>query len=269
MKKKLRQSKIVDIIRSKDRVTVEELATNLDISRETIRRDLTDLANSGKILKVHGGATLPRVFGEGSFQQRMSDNPEAKARIARLAASKFTTGETIFIDTGSTTLYFAEELAELSGLTIVTNSTEIARIVSSTGNDNRTFLLGGEFNPDNRQTIGTMVTAQIRSFRAHHAVLTIGALDARTGIMDFDIEEAQVARTMIEQSQFVTILADSSKFNGLASFDICPLSSINQLICDVKPPDDLARALEEAGVEIIFAQVEAENPVESSYSDDR
>lgn len=253
MKIKKRQARIVEIIRKKERVTVEELASGLDISRETIRRDLSDLAKSGKIQKVHGGATLPHVFGENSFQHRMAYNAEAKSRIARKAASKLSTGETVFIDTGSTSLYLAEELSEVSGLTVVTNSTEIARIISAAGSANRTFLLGGEFNPSNRQTVGTMVTSQIRLFRAHHVLLTIGALDARSGVMDFDIEEAQIARTMIEQSAYVTILADCSKFKELASFEVCPLNQIHQLICDELPPEDLADALKQAGVEIVIA----------------
>lgn len=208
MKIKQRQDKIVEIVRKNERASVEELARLLNISRETIRRDLTELAKSGRVHKIHGGATLPRTFGEGSFQQRLSDNADAKARIAQTAVSLFSPGETLFIDTGSTTLYFAEALSKISGLTIVTNSSEIARIVSMPDNGNRTFLLGGEFNPDNRQTVGAMVTSQIRLFRAHHAVLTIGALDSQTGAMDFNIEEADVARAMIEQSQSLTVLVD-------------------------------------------------------------
>ena len=130
-------------------------------------------------------------------------------------------------------LYFTERLAEISGLTVVTNSTDIARTVSSSGAHNRTFLLGGEFSSDNRQTVGTMVAAQIRSFRAHHAVLTIGALDGRTGAMDFNIEEAQVARAMIEQSESLTVLAESSKFDTIASFEVCPLARIARLVCEI------------------------------------
>ncbi|MDH5356966.1 MAG: DeoR/GlpR family DNA-binding transcription regulator, partial [Gammaproteobacteria bacterium] len=127
MKTRNRQMKIVETIREEERATVDELAARFDISRETIRRDLTKLANSGKIQKVHGGAILPRVFGEGSFGQRMSENSEAKMRIASKAVELFGAGETLFIDTGSTTLYFAEKLIEVSGLTIITNSTEIAK----------------------------------------------------------------------------------------------------------------------------------------------
>lgn len=253
MKVKLRQAKIVEVIRKKEQASVVELAALLGISRETIRRDLTGLANSGKIQKVHGGAALPRVFGEGSFQQRMSDNAEAKARIAVVASQMFSTGETVFVDTGSTTLYFAERLSEVSGLTIVTNSTEIADTIASSASGNRTFLLGGEYSPGNRQTAGAMVAEQIRSFRAHHAVLTIGAMDGQTGAMDYNIEEAQVARAMIEQSESVTILVDNSKFNKLASFEVCPLSRIHRVVCDATPPDTLGEALVAAGAKITLA----------------
>ncbi len=262
MKIRRRQQKIVEITRKQERATVEELSALLAISRETIRRDLTDLAKSGKIQKIHGGATLPRVFGEGSFQQRMLDNADAKTQIAQAAVSLFEENETLFIDTGSTTLYLAEQLSEVSGLTVVTNSAEIARTVSSSPapgetfnqTNNRVFLLGGEFSPDNRQTVGTMVASQIRSFRAHHAVLTIGALDGRTGAMDFNIDEAQVARAMIEQSESVTILMDASKFNQLASFEVCSLAQIDRIVCDQAPPSPLAKTMELAGINVIQAQ---------------
>ncbi|MHA1165284.1 MAG: DeoR/GlpR family DNA-binding transcription regulator [Alphaproteobacteria bacterium] len=252
MKVRQRQAKIVEIIRKNEQASVDDLAALLGNSRETIRRDLTSLANLGKIQKIHGGATLPREFGEGSFRQRMSDNSLAKARIAVAACALFTAGETIFVDTGSTTLYFAEKLAEVSGLTIVTNSTGIASAISS-ASGNRTFLLGGEFSAGNRQTVGTMVAAQIRSFRAHHAVLTIGALDEKTGAMDYNIEEAQVARAMIEQSESLTVMADTSKFEEVASFEVCSLAQIDRLVCDAAPPDKLGEALAAAGVKIIIA----------------
>jgi len=251
MKIKSRHGQILEIIRKNERATVDELAGRLGISRETIRRDLSSLANAGKILKFHGGAKLPRVFGEGSFHQRMSANVAAKLRIARAASNLFTAGETLFVDTGSTTLYFAEKLAEVSGLTIITNSTEIARTVSEPATNNRTYLLGGEFGADNRQTVGTLVTAQIPSFRAHHAILTVGALDGTTGMMDFNIEEAQIARAMIAQSESLTVLADHSKFDQIASFEVGPLAQIDRLVCDRPPPAKLADALKDAGVAVI------------------
>jgi DeoR family glycerol-3-phosphate regulon repressor len=252
MKVYARQNKLVEIVRRQEKASVGELAQLLDASRETIRRDLAQLANSNKIHKIHGGATMPRVLGEGPFQQRLSDNVEAKVKIAQTAASLFKPGETLLIDTGSTTLFFAEEIAKIAELTVVTNSTEIARTISKVNNGSRVFLLGGEFRADNSQTYGTMVVSQIKSFRAHHAVLTIGAMDKRTGAMDFNIEEALVAQAMIEQSEKLTVLADYSKFNALASFEVCPLEKIHRLVCDTRPPGDICEFLETAGGQLIL-----------------
>ncbi len=246
----VRQAQIVNIIRERNRIAVDELAKLLQISKETVRRDLSELARIGKIQKFHGGASLPMMTGEGLLGDRISENATAKVLIADEAMKLIAPSETILIDTGSTTIYFAEKLSELSNLTVVTNSAEIARIVSLAPSQSKTFLLGGEFNGNNRQTFGSMAVSQIRSFRAHHAVLTIGALDLRTGIMDFCIEEAQVARAMIEQAESVTILADYSKFGKIASFEVCSLDRVTNLVCEQPPPEKIKTALIEAGVNI-------------------
>ncbi len=253
MKLHNRQAKIVEIIRRQERASVEDLARALDISRETVRRDLGQLARAGQIQKVHGGATLPPIFGEGSFQHRLSENVSAKIAIARAAAKRVRPGETLFVDTGSTTLYFAEKLERLRGLTVITNATSIARSITGAAGNNRCFLLGGEFSNDNNQTVGAMVCAQIAAFRAHHAVLTVAALDARTGAMDFNIEEAQIARAMIEQSESLTVLADHTKLEQIASFEVCPLARIDRLITNAEPPAPLRAALETAGTELLVA----------------
>lgn len=254
MKIETRQAKLVEVIRREEKASVESLAEILDTSRETIRRDLTHLAKEGKVQKVHGGAIMPRILGEGSFRQRLSDNVDAKMKIAHAAASLFVPEETLLIDTGSTTLFFAEEVSKLSNLTVITNSTPIARTFANADNDARVFLVGGEFNADNSQTTGAMVLEQIKTFRAHHAVLTIGALDSRTGAMDYSPEEAQIARVMIGQAAKVTVLADHSKFEGLASFEVCSLDKIDQIVTDKRPPNKICEAFENAGGNLIIAE---------------
>ncbi len=251
-----RRQEIVAIIRQRGRATVDELAERLDISRETIRRDLTRLAQSGLVHKFHGGASLPMTTGEGPFRARMSKHALEKARIAVEAARLVAPGETVFVDTGSTTIYFAEQLAKVEGLTVITNSTEIARIIDHSGKGCRAFMLGGEYHSGNHQTVGSMAIAQARLFRAHHCFLAIGALDVRTGVMDYNIEEAQLARAMIEQAETLTILVDSSKFGAIASFEVCPLHCIDNLVCDAEPDSKLRAALEENNVMVRVAQAE-------------
>lgn len=253
MNPSVRQTQIANIIRQRNRVTVNELAETLGTSRETIRRDLTELASAGKVQKFHGGASLPLIAGEGPFRERMSKNVTAKTQIAEEALKLISPGQTILIDTGSTTLYFAEKLAEIPNLTVVTNSTKIARVMSSGPALTKTFLLGGEFNGDNRQTVGSLAISQVQFFRAHHAILTIGALDIRTGVMDYSVEEAQLARAMINQSESLTLLVDSSKFDQIASFEVCSLNRVTNLVCEKPPSSQIKKALRDANVNLIVA----------------
>ncbi|HEY7305546.1 MAG TPA: DeoR/GlpR family DNA-binding transcription regulator [Bryobacteraceae bacterium] len=251
-----RRDAIIDLVRERERVTVDFLARQLRASCETIRRDLTDLAARGLIRKFHGGATLPDVSGaglktEGSFQSRMQDHLREKRTIGRRAASLFSPGDTLLIDTGTTTVIFAEELTRLSRLTVITNSLAIAQIMAR-GEGNRAFLLGGEYSDDASENLGTLAVEQVSRFHATHAVLTVGAIEA-DGIFDYNLNEAEIARAMIAQSRHVTVLADSSKFGRSALFQVCTLAAIDRLVVNEAPDGAMVEALRAAEVEVIIA----------------
>ena len=256
---KRRQSKIVDAIQHRGRVSVEELAHQFDASRETIRRDLTLLAESGRIQKIHGGAKLPHIRAEGPFRQRMAENAHAKRAIARRALGLVAAGQTIFVDTGSTTLIWVQALSALTNLTVITNSAEIAQTMSGYRQGHRVFLLGGEFDADNQETTGVLTLAQLRNFRAQTAIVSAGGIDARAGITDFNIEEAQVARVMAEQSDSVIVLADGSKFQRVGSFHVCPLEQLDCIVSDVLPSEEMAAAIDAAKVQLLCAATEQSN----------
>jgi DeoR/GlpR family transcriptional regulator of sugar metabolism len=244
---------IVDLVRENGEVSVDELAERFDASRETIRRDLGRLSDRGFVKKVHGGAVRPSLNIEGEFDKRMNENVSAKRAVASAAVKLFNPGDTMFVDTGSTTVYFAEQLAQIGGFTVATNSAIVAATLSGSEKRSRAFLLGGEFNADNRQTVGEMALSHIRSFRAHTVVLAIGAIHATAGVMDFNIEEAQVARAMIDRAERVVVLADSSKFDRTAMFAVCELGEIDVLVCEALPSENLVRAMRDAGIELVTA----------------
>ncbi len=250
MKPQYRQLKIIDVLRRTGQASVDELASEFKTSPETIRRDLNVLAHNGKIMKVHGGALLPRSQGEGSFQQRMSENIVAKRIIAEKASKLISSGDTLFIDTGSTTLIFAEEIASLKDLIVVTNSTEIAKVIG-TNSTSHVFLLGGEYNADNHETTGTMVLSQLDHFYAQHAILTIGSLSMTTGALDFNLREATIARAMLKRAQNSILLVDSSKFNRTGSFVVAKLNEFDQLVCDIEPDQAFKAVLLANDVEVI------------------
>lgn len=256
-----RRERILDILRQTQRVSVDVLSEQLDASRETIRRDLTDLAIRGLVRKFHGGATLPEVphveeATEGSFQFRIGEHVEQKRAIARAAVKLFAPGDTLFVDTGSTTVVFAEELGKIAGLTVITNSVLVAQAIARGAGGSRVFLLGGEFNDEVSETLGSLVIEQIQNFHAKHVILTIGAITAG-GILDFSMAETEVARAMIEQASEVTVLADSSKVSKAGLFQVCPLRSIDRLVIDLAPTGAIGEALADAGVEVIVPEAAA------------
>lgn len=246
-----RRVRIMDFARENGRILVEDIAQRLSASSETIRRDLNLLASSGALRKFHGGACLPSLTDENPFSTRMSEQTAGKRAIGRVAAELFVDGETMFIDTGTTTLFFAEELRRLQNLAVVTNSTSIAATLS--GGSNSIYLLGGLYQGDAGETTGETTVEQIGNFRASHAVLTSGAVHALNGMMDFSPSEAQVARAMIEQADRLTVLADNSKIGRSAFARVCPLNAIDRLVTDIRPPEDMVEALAAAGVELVVA----------------
>jgi DeoR family glycerol-3-phosphate regulon repressor len=252
-----RQRLIVDHVNSHGRVTVDALAASMSISRETIRRDLAALAGKGLIFKFHGGARpvdAPRRerSGEEPFQARMSENVEPKRRIAAAAAALFKSGDTLFVDTGTTTVFLAEELGRRSGLSLITNSCAIADHVSR-GEGARVFLIGGEYRAGAAENVGRLAIEQIRTLKAEHVVLTVGALDV-DGVFDFDLQEAEVAREMIARARRLTVVLDASKLGKAAIFQVCPLDRLERVVVDQSPPSPIAEALADANVDVIVAK---------------
>jgi DeoR family glycerol-3-phosphate regulon repressor len=249
-----RREEIISLLSQAGEMSVEELASRLDVSKETIRRDLTHLDASGGLKKFHGGARVVAVADaekEGPFAQRMAQNFEAKKRIAEAACRLLQPGDSIFIDTGSTTIALAEALLKLNGLVIITNEPRIAAIVAANAT-HKVFLLGGAYSADAGESVGPLALEQVAKFRAGHALLTVGAIDTAS-IMDFDLHEAEMAKAMIERADQVTVLVDHSKFEHRAVFEVAPLSKIRNVVTDRKPGEPIAAALAEAGVSLIVA----------------
>lgn len=251
MRPRDRRLKITDIVRQQGRVSVAMLVTEFNSSPETIRRDLKKLSRSGIIQKIHGGAILPGIQGEGPFQQRMGEHVAAKRQIAKKASQLISPGDTVMIDTGSTTLIFAEEISQLKNLTVVTNSVEVAKVVARANNGSSVYLLGGKYHSDNRETMGAMVMSQLAHFHAQHVVLTIGAISATAGVMAYDMGEVEIGSAMLARASNAIMLADSTKFNRVAPFVIGALDKFNQLVCEFAPDEILQAALFQDNVEIV------------------
>jgi DeoR family glycerol-3-phosphate regulon repressor len=243
-----RRDAILHKARSGQKLEVEALALQFAASRETIRRDLAKLDGQGLLRRVHGGATATgRAVDEGPFHDRMRQQVAAKRAIARHVALGLMPGDSLFIDTGSTTLILAEEIAQRKGLIIITNSADIAALCEK-GEGNRVLLIGGEFRAAGRETVGPLAVAQIAQLRAARAILTVAAVSER-GIFDVDPQEAEVARAMVAQADEVTVLADASKMGRTGVFEVCPMAKVGRIVTDSLPLP-LRRAIEAVGVQV-------------------
>jgi DeoR family glycerol-3-phosphate regulon repressor len=255
VKPSTRHDEIVRLVRCAGEMTVDQLAESLSVSRETVRRDLFNLDCEGRIRKFHGGArTNPNPAGahsaEGPFALRMTENINAKRRIAHTAAGLLSPGDALFIDTGTTTLLFAEALAVLPPLVIITNSWKIAA-AAATNADHKVFLIGGAYGVDAGESLGHLAVEQIRKFRARHVFLTVGGVDGHS-VRDFDAQETEIARAMIERAEMVTVLADSSKFTKRGIFEVASWDKIHRLVTEEAPTGDIADAAMSKNIEILI-----------------
>ncbi len=247
-----RHSDILRLLQQDGTVSIADLARKLDVSLETVRRDIKPLTASGAVVKMHGAVALPSVIGEAPFEKRMRENAEAKKAIAVAVAATIRDGDSIMLDTGTTTSYLARELLGHRRLTVVTNSSDIARTLS-TVNGNRVYMAGGELRSDNGAAFGVSAIEFISHFTVGHAVITTGAIDAAIGIMDYDLDEAEFARAVVSRGKRAIVVTDHSKFGRQGLVRVCAFTALTDLFTDKPPPRDISAALKSAGVAVSLA----------------
>lgn len=229
-----RQAKIFERLSQASKVATAQLATEFEVSRETIRRDLLDLEERGQAIRVHGGAVLRSVEPEPSFAQRLEHFSEQKHAIGQKALEIIPQGATCFIDAGTTTRAFARILAARGDIRVITNSLEIAQIMAA-GQDCETLLLGGKPHRDVPATFGEITLSQIDRFLSDFAVISPVAVHAEHGLTDYELHEAEVARAMLRRAKTSVALCHSAKIGAQSRVSICRLEEIDHLVTDQSP----------------------------------
>jgi len=247
-----REREILELLHDSGSGRLRDLSQRLNVSEETIRRNVRRLEVQGLVTKVHGGVHLKDWGPEASFAQRFTQNPAAKRRIARRLAALIHDGASLFLDIGSTTAHVAEALRAHRDLLVVTNSLAVAQTLAAR-NGNRVFMAGGELRSHDGGSFGAEALAFVRQFQVRHAVLSAAAVNARAGFMLHDLREAEFSRAIIEQADEAIICADATKFGLVAPIRITDPAAIRRLVTDALPPADLAEALAAAGVEVLIA----------------
>lgn len=225
-----REQNIVDYLRQNKTATVHELSTTFDVHDATIRRDLKNLEKYNQIKRTHGGVVLQHdeVTDELNFHERASTHFTEKKSIGKKAATFVKEGDTIIIDSGSTTLQFAKHLINKKNLTIITNDIHIASILNSSLN--KIIVTGGILYKDNYILNGQITDRTLADLNPTKLFLGTPALHFEKGITHYSEELSPAKRIMVKQSKEIFLLADSSKFDKVSLHSICPISSIDILI---------------------------------------
>jgi DeoR family glycerol-3-phosphate regulon repressor len=255
-----RQNEILASVRSRGACSIIELARQLNVSDETIRRNIKPLVHQGLIEKVHGGVVLSQKQGpEPPFERRMNERVAAKQTISALVAGIIRDGDSIMLDTGSTTAYVARALGDHRGLSVVTNCTEIARTLAREAS-NRVHLCGGALRADDWATFGSAAIEFVRQFHANYAILSIGGVTADGCFMDYHLEEAEFSRAVIAQAKKTIVVADHSKFGNSNFIKVCDFHQVDMIVVEREPPANILAGLREAGVAVIAPTAVAGQP---------
>lgn len=248
-----RQRQILDVLSRVGRVTVAELSEQYAVATETIRRDLDQLASTGQLVRVHGGAVPRRTTEvEPDLDARRVTNIDAKRRLARTAASLLPEDPhaAVLLDAGSTTAELLPHLAGRRG-PVITNAPAIAQ-GALVHTDLAVHVLPGRVRPTTQAAVGSSTVDALRSLHPEVAFLGCNGLDAE-GFTTPDPDEAAVKTAMVRSAGRRVVLADSSKIGARHLVTFAALTDVDTLVTDADLPSELLGLLTDAGVEVHLA----------------
>jgi DeoR/GlpR family transcriptional regulator of sugar metabolism len=248
-----RQERILAELRRKGAVRVADLTDLLAVSDMTIRRDLEQLSRDGVARKVHGGAVLAtQVSFEPGFAAKSQLAQPAKHAIAQQAARLIEPGAAVGISAGTTTWGMARYVATIPGVTVVTNSTMVADVITSLDGSNQvTVILTGGVRTPSAALVGPVADRTIASMHFDQLFLGVHGMDPRAGFTTPNLAEATTNKVFVESARDVIVLADSSKWGIVGLADIGPLHVAHTVITDDGLPAEARRILGDSEIGLV------------------
>lgn len=247
-----RIEEIRNYINENKTVTLDQICSKFDISKSTIRRDLSEILENSDIKKIYGGVTVLSNREMSSFDERNLSNQAAKTRIAAATAELIEDGDIIFIDSGTTTMHVIDYLFTKKNITILTNNIEIIN-KAIPYNDINVISLSGTLNRKTLSFIGSSAVQLLQGFNISKALIATTGYSIASGLTCSSPLEADLKRMAIQRSQAVYLLADSSKCGPVSLITYCSLSKVNILITEANPPVEVINYIKEHHGKIILA----------------
>lgn len=245
-----RRERILGAVYEFGQVEVKSLATVMDISEATVRRDLRALADGGQVTLFYGGASLPTT-SDFSFRAKATRNVSAKRTIGRLAAGLVVDHETLFIDGGTTSLEIAPHLKRLRGLSIIVNSLRLAAELGGTPGHNL-IMVGGQYRADRMDNVGPLAISALEQLRGFKAFIGADGLSRDFGVTAGDIESAHLHQLAIRNARETILLADHTKLASPSLYKITDFDSISRIITDRKPGAEWIEFFAEQKIELVY-----------------
>lgn len=239
-------------IKSKGCGDIKELSNLVGASESTVRRDLDELARSGRLERTHGGAVL-KYFGaafERQHEEKLNLMKEEKQRIAAKAASYICEGDTVFIDSGTTVYFLKNVLSEIPNLTVFTYDLIIANTLELHSTSNLIVTGGIRRQGYNNALIGSQVVEFLNSIRVDKVLLAADAVDIEFGVSNSNLMEAELKRLLITIGKKIILLADHTKFDTIAMAKVCPIDDIDLLITDCESPSTFLEQIRKKSISI-------------------
>lgn len=247
-----RHQNIVELVKRRGKISVDELVSEFGVTAQSIRADLRALAEKNQVVRFHGGVQLPDAKKNFEYEARRSIAADEKAAIGYRAAQLVPDKASLFINIGTTTEAVARALENHQGLLVVTNNINVAESLRFCA-DIDVVIVGGKVRCSDGGIVGEEAVDFISRFKLDLAIIGVSAIDTDGVLLDYDIHEVRVAQAILENARRTMLVADSSKLSRTAPVRLATLSEIDVLVTD-KIEDDAFRALcERCGVELIEA----------------
>ena len=243
-----RQLLLLQAVQAQRSVMLDELAATLQVTLQTVRRDVQRLADDGLLTRFHGGVRIPSSTTENiAHQQRTTLHADGKTRIARAVAREVPNGCSLILNIGTTTEAIAQALLQHTGLRVITNNLNVA-IILSANPQCEVIVAGGVLRGRDRGVVGEAAIDFIRQFKVDIALVGISGIEADGTLRDYDYREVKVSQAIMAHAREVWLAADHSKFNRPAMVEVATLARIDRLFTDSPVPEPFPALLRDAQV---------------------
>lgn len=245
-----RRQYVLSLIKTHGRVLVDDLSRSLHVSKITIRKDLDHLEARELVTRTHGGA-LSRTGGalfDPTIQHKKELHHQEKVNIAKAAVGLVSEGQCVILDSGTTTTEIARQLLSFRRLTVITNALNIAAELAHSNFD--IILIGGTLRRNSLSVVGPLAEDLLKEIHADLLFIGVDGFDTKVGLTTPNLLEARVNRAMVQASERVVVVCDSSKFSRRSMSLIVPATAVHHVITDKNLSEESIRSIQDIGIEV-------------------